>query len=200
MSDPQSARPASHIPPPPPRQPGARSGCLRFGLIGCGVLLLLGIAGIVATGMWWKRNRGDIEAQAIVAAREGARYGVSSDEAACFEEAKQRAGGAMTVVGSLSVGAYMRSCLEFSRQTPAFCDDVPPQSALRRTIEWQSARCGDDADCRNVTQVVQQYCTDGRPKRPASDTVRLMRDSAWFPSGGTRTPPADSVTADSGTF
>lgn len=171
---------------------------MRVGLIGCGVLLLLGIAAAVATGIWWKRNSPELEAEAAVAAREGARFGVTTDEAACFEQAKQRAAGSMSVAGSFSVGAYMRTCLEFARQTPAFCDDVPPQGSLRRTIEWQTARCGDDAICRNVAQVVQQYCTSGRVKRPASDTMRVMTDSIDIfgmpPAGG---PAAE---ADSGTF
>jgi hypothetical protein len=200
MSAPQNPPPSSFqspIPPPPPRPQGSGRGCLRIGLIGCGVLLLLAVAGVVATGIWWKRNEGDITAEALVAAREGARFGIGNDEAACFEQAKQRAGGAMSVAGSFSVGAYMRSCLEFSRQTPAFCDDVPPQGALRRTIEWQSARCGDDADCRNVTQVVQQYCISGRIKRPPADTMRLMGDSLDF---GTSPAPPGGAAADSGTF
>jgi hypothetical protein len=168
------------------------------GLIGCGVLILLGIVGIVASGIWWKRNRGGIEAEATVAAREGARFGVAHDEAACFEQAKQRANGSMSVAGSLSVSTYMHSCLEFSRPTPAFCDDVPPVGALRRTLEWQGARCGDDTDCRSVAQVVQQYCTSGRAKRPASDTVRVMTDSIDFGAP----PPTRGATAapDSGTF
>ncbi|HYR11629.1 MAG TPA: hypothetical protein VEQ60_27850 [Longimicrobium sp.] len=201
MSDPQNPNQSSFrspIPPPPPSAERSRSGCLRVALLGCGGVILLGILAVVFTGIWWKRNRGDIEAEAIVAAREGARYGVSNDEAACFEQAKQRAGGSLTVAGSFSVGAYMRSCLEFSRQTPAFCDDVPPQAALRRTIEWQAARCGDDTDCRNVAQVVQQYCTTGRVKRPAADTVRVMRDSTWSPLPPA--PGAAEAEADSGTF
>lgn len=170
---------------------------MRVALIGCGALVLLGIVAAVATSIWWKRNSGDIEAEAVVAAREGARYGVSNDEAACFEQAQQRASGSMSVAGGISVGAYMRSCLEFSRQTPAFCDDVPPQSALRRTIEWQAARCGDDTECRNVSQVVQQYCAGGRIKRPAADTVQVMRDTTWSPLP---TPPGGPAEADSGTF
>lgn len=175
MSDSQNpGSPPAHIPPPPPR-PERRGGCLRVGLIGCGVLVLLGIAGVVATGIWFKRNRPELQAEALVAAREGARFGVTNDEAACFEQAKQRASGSMSIAGSFSVGAYMRSCLEFARQTPAFCDDVPAVGALRRTAEWQTARCGDDAICRNVAQVVQQYCTTGRIKVRADDT-QAVRD------------------------
>jgi hypothetical protein len=196
MSDPQSPRSFNSIP-PPPRPERSRGGCMRVALLGCGALVLIGIVAAIAMSIWWKRNSGDIEAEAVVAAREGARYGVSNDEAACFEQAKQRASGSMSVAGGISVGAYMRSCLEFSRQTPAFCDDVPPQGALRRTMEWQAARCGDDTDCRNVSQVVQQYCTGGRIKRPASDTVQLMRDTTWSP---VPTPPGGSAEADSGTF
>lgn len=201
MSAPHNQPPSSFqspIPPPPPRPQGSGRGCLRVGLIGCGVLLLLGILAVVAGGIWWKRNQGDITAEAVVAAREGARFGIANDEAACFEQAKQRAGGSTSVAGAFSVGAYMRSCLEFSRQTPAFCDDVPPQGALRRTIEWQSARCGDDAECRNVAQVVQQYCTSGRVKRPPADTMRLMGDSLDF--GTSPAPPSGGAAADSGTF
>jgi hypothetical protein len=201
MSDPQPPQPSSApppIPPPPQRAPGSRRGCLRVGLIGCGVLLLLGIIAIVASGIWWKRNRGGIEAEATAAAREGARFGVANDEAACFEQAKQRASGSMSVAGSFSVGAYMRSCLEFSRPTQAFCDDVPPVGSLRRTVEWQGARCGDDADCRNVAQVVQQYCTTGRTKRPPADTVRVMTDSINF--GARPAPPAGKAAPDSGSF
>jgi hypothetical protein len=189
----------SPLPPPPPRPQRSGGGCLRVGLIGCGVLILLAIVGVVAASIWWKRNSGTLQAEVAVGAREGARYGVSNDEAACFEQAKQRAAGSMSVAGSVSVGAYMRSCLEFARESPAFCDDVPPQTALRRTIEWQGARCGDDAICRNVAQVVQQYCTSGRVKRPATDTVNVMADSSGIfgtpPPAGT--PPA---TPDSGTF
>lgn len=198
MSNQQNPPPSSFqpIPPPPQRPPGSGRGCLRMGLIGCGVLALLAVAAFVAVGIWWKRNEGGITAEALVAAREGARFGIANDEAACFEQAKQRAGGAMSVAGAFAVGTYMRSCLEFSRQTPAFCDDVPPQGALRRTAEWQSARCGGDADCRNVAQVVQQYCNSGRIKRQPADTMRLMGDSLDFgPS-----PPAGGAAADSGTF
>ena len=62
MSTPQNPPPSSYqpIPPPPPRPPGSGRGCLRMGLIGCGVLLLLGIGAVVAASIWWKRNSGDI--------------------------------------------------------------------------------------------------------------------------------------------
>ncbi|MBW3572377.1 MAG: hypothetical protein KY467_14845 [Gemmatimonadetes bacterium] len=201
MSQPQTPPPSTPppIPPPPGRPAGARRGCLRVGLIGCGVLLVLGIAAVVAIGVWWKRNRGDIEVEAAAAAREGARIGLASDEAACFEQAKQRAGGSVSMAGSFSVGAYTRSCLEFSRQTPGFCDGVPPQSALRRTLEWQSARCGDDVNCRSVGQVVQQYCTGGRVKRPAADTVRLQGEGGWWQDTARAAGPGVSIEPDSGT-
>ena len=79
MSTPQNPPPSSHspIPPPPPRAEARGGGCLRVGLIGCGVVVLLGIVGVVATGIWWKRNSGDIQAEAQVAAREGARFGIA---------------------------------------------------------------------------------------------------------------------------
>ncbi len=75
---------------------------------------------------------------------------------------------------------------------------MPPVGSLRRTIEWQGARCGDDTECRSVAQVVQQYCTSGRTKRPASDTVRVMTDSIDFDARPA--PPAGKAAPDSGTF
>lgn len=196
MSDAQNSRP-SHIPPPPPRPQGQRSGCLRYVAIGCGALFVLAILGVFAMNMWWKRNAGDIEAQAGMAAREGARSGIASDEAACFQEAVRRANGSTTVAGTFSVGAYARACMEYSRQSPGFCDNVPPVTAVRRSLAWQQERCGSDTGCRTVSQVVQQYCADGRAKRTPADTLKMTSSAGWEQD---LPRPADTAQADSASF
>jgi hypothetical protein len=188
MNTPTAAPPpaAAPPPPPPPPQKGTGRGCLKVGLIGCGALALLAIIGIAATAIWWNRNKDEFTASAGAAAREGARYGLASDEAACFEAARRRIGTDATVAATFGVGTFARACLEYSRETPGFCENVPPPTAIRRSVEWQQQRCGNDAACRNVSQVVQQYCGGGRPKRTAADTLLMMGDSA--------PPPADSGT------
>ncbi len=146
-------------------------GCLKWGLIGCGVLVLLVVLVIVAGGVWISRNKDAIAGAAIGAGQEGARFGLATDEAGCVDEGVARAGDATSVAGGIATGTFVRSCLEFSRETPGFCDDVPPPTAIRRTVTWKQERCGDDALCPNVLTVVQNYCTDDRTKRTAADTL-----------------------------
>lgn len=172
MSDPNAAPPPLPLPPPPPSPPRGR-GCLKFALIGCGALLALVVIAVVGMGIWWKRNGGDLEEGAMAAARDGARFGLVRDEAACFDEGKRRVAAASTFQSTFTVGAFVRSCMEFSRPTPGFCDNVPPATSIGKSAAWQSQRCGDDMLCRNVSQVQQTYCTEGRPKRAASDTLRM---------------------------
>lgn len=201
MPDSQTPPPASYgaIPPPPPPPPGNRRGCLRVGLIGCGVVAALLVIGIVAWAVWWNRNSDEITASAGAATREGARFGLVRDEAACFDEAKRRAAAVTTVTDGFAVGAFAQACLEYSRSTPGFCENVPPITSIRRSAEWVQQRCGTDAGCRNVSQVVQQYCTGGRTKRVAGDTLLMDADGAPPPAG--RAPPAaGAAEADSSTF
>lgn len=182
MSDPQPPPRGSYapIPPPPPRRQGESGrGCLKVGLIGCGVVLLLGVALVVSWLLWWNRNRDDLESAAGAAAREGARYGLVHDEQACLAEGTRRANDQKSLAEGFAVGAFVRACLEYSRESPGFCQDVPPVTAVRRSAEWQQQRCGGDVGCRNASQVTQGYCSEGRPKRAAADTLLMSRgDSA----------------------
>jgi hypothetical protein len=177
------------------------SGCLKFGLIGCGAIIVLVVLLIVGAGIWWNRNKGELMSGGAAAAREGARFGLAHDEAACFEEGQRRATDAADIQETFTVGAFVRGCLEYSRPTPGFCENVPPPNAIRRTIAWQNDRCGTDGVCKNVLQNVQIYCTEGRPKRTAADTL-LMDTSAGGWTGGTgQSPgPGQAEAADSSSF
>jgi hypothetical protein len=145
-------------------------GCLKFGLIGCGVLGVLFVAAVVVAGLWFKRNEGVLAG----GAQEGARFGLVRDENACFQEAQRRAAEATTVAATVGVGPFMRSCLEYSKPTQGFCGNVPPPTSIGRTAAWQSQRCGDNVYCKSVIQVVQTYCIEGRPKRQAADTLLMQ--------------------------
>ncbi|HEX6909501.1 MAG TPA: hypothetical protein VF142_03880, partial [Longimicrobium sp.] len=160
MSDAHSSSP---LPPAPPSSFKA-GGCAKAGLIGCGALVVLFILLVVAGGIWWNQNRDEIQGGASAAAREGARFGLVRDEEACFAEGQRRAAEAADIAGQFGVGAFVRSCLEYSRPTPGYCDNVPPPTAIGRTAAWTSQRCGDSVECRTVSQVVQTYCHEGRPK------------------------------------
>ena len=184
MSD---ANAASPLPPAPPTR-FRPSGCLKFGLIGCGVVVLLVVVLMVVGGVWFSRNSEKFQE----GARDGARFGLVRDEAACFDEGKRRAAEASTVTDAFRVGPFVRACLEYSQPTEGFCDDVPPATSIGRTAAWQQQRCGDDGNCRNVLQVVQTYCTGGRPKRTAADTLLMEADDGQ--------PPPATAEADTGSF
>lgn len=176
MSDQNPAPPPLPLPPPPPSRTGGR-GCLKFALIGCGALVVLFIIAVVALGFWWNRNGGGLQEGAMAASRDGARFGLVRDEAACFDEGKRRAAESTTFQGTFTVGAFVRACMEYSKPTPGYCDNVPPTTSIGRSAAWQAQRCGEDMICRNVSQVVQTYCNEGRPKRTAADTL-LMENGA----------------------
>lgn len=176
------------FPPPPPPSPEKKgmSGCLKWGLIGCGGLVLLVVLLMVAGGLWFSRNKDAIAGAAVGAGQEGARVGLGTDEAGCVEEGVARGGDALSVRAGIATGTFVRSCLEFSRETPGFCDDVPPPTAIRRTVTWKQERCGDELVCPNVLTVVQNYCTDGRTKRTAADTLGWFADEAADTLGADR--------------
>lgn len=167
--------PDTSVPPLPPAPPSSfgGKGCLKALLIGCGGLVALFIVLAIVAGILLSRNDDDGLGNRT-AARDGARFGLVRDENACFEEAQRRvtAGGAFS--STFQTGIFFRSCLEYSQPTEGFCDNVPPPTSFGRSVAWQSQRCGDNVNCRLVAQVVQAYCTEGRPKRTAADTLNML--------------------------
>jgi hypothetical protein len=162
-------------PPPPPTERSGTGGCLKFGLIGCGALLVLVVVAIIGAVIWFQRNEGSLGEAAAAATRAGARIGLTMEEEGCLEVGASRASGSGRFADGISSGAFLRGCLEFSAPTPGFCEDVPPPTAIRRTVAWQQERCAGDAGCQGVIGVVQTYCTEGRHKRTAADTLEWER-------------------------
>lgn len=165
------------LPPAPPSSFGG-GGCLKWGLIGCGGVIVLLVLLTAGAGFWFRSNRDEFEASGAVAVREGARFGLRADEAGCLAEGERRAAEASGFGGAFSAGGFVRSCLEFSRPTDGFCDNVPPATSIRRSIAWQQERCKGDRGCAAVIGLVQSYCTEGRPKRIAADTLAMPGDSS----------------------
>jgi hypothetical protein len=57
----------------------------------------------------------------------------------------------------------MRMCLEASRPTPGFCDEVPKATEFMKSAEWRLKQCrqaglGGDNNCQNLFTPVQQFC------------------------------------------
>ncbi|HEY0035237.1 MAG TPA: hypothetical protein VGB66_01050 [Longimicrobium sp.] len=179
-----------NLPPPPPSS-SSRGGCLKIAGIGCGALVVLVVLGMVASFFWLNGNRDELSAGVDKGKAEGQRFGPGTDEAGCETEAKRRAGEARSFGGKMEIGAFFRACLESSRESPGYCDNVPPPTAIRRSVTWQTARCSGDSNCALVVPVIQTYCTDGRPKLPG------LRDSTSAPAPSANSAGTDSAGTDS---
>ena len=84
-------------------------------------------------------------------------------------------GGRVGLGELLKTNLFLRSCLDAARETPGFCDAVPPQSEFVRSIRWQTAECErhgltSDRQCGQFFQQVQQSCDLRR--RAAGDDSR----------------------------
>lgn len=182
------SHPASYGEPPPPPPLRNNKGCLKVAAIGCGGLLVLFILAVAASALWLNRNKEEIGAGMEKGVAEGQRFGAGTDEAGCEAETKRRALSQRSVTGQMGLGAFFRACLQSSRETPGYCENVPRPTAIRRSAEWRTARCGSDAGCAAIAPVIQTYCADNRPKHPGLGDSTAVRT------------PVDSAGADSTTF
>jgi hypothetical protein len=58
---------------------------------------------------------------------------------------------------------FLRTCLDASRPTPGFCDDVPRQFEFMKSAQWQLQQCRHyglppEKQCGQLFQQVQQFC------------------------------------------
>jgi hypothetical protein len=174
MSDPQT--PSSFpLPPAPPPSAGA-VGCLRYALFGGGGVLALMIVAALVLGSRGSRGGEALGFATSETVRQGARFGLRTDEAGCLAEAERQAAEAPGVMEGQRTREFLRSCLEYSYPTDGFCEDVPGPEELRRTTQWQEERCdGQGAECAQRMSVVQTFCAPGSPARTAEDTLY------WYP-------------------
>jgi len=139
-------------------------------LIGCSVLVVLGVAAIVAIGWFVKTRSGDLVAKGKVIHSEGATFGRGTSESQCVATAMDRYRNDRGVVGGIKQRVWLSGCLETSTVETNFCDGVPAQDAIAGTVAWRVARCSDlgfagDSTCPNILAEVQTYCGGARKKK-----------------------------------
>lgn len=100
---------------------------------------------------------------------EGQEFGRGTDQQGCFDEGLARHRRAAGFGELLKTNLFLRSCLDASRETPGFCDAVPPQSEFVKSVRWQMAECerhglSADKQCGQLFQQVQQSCEQRRTR------------------------------------
>lgn len=140
---------------------------LKVSLVVVLVFLLLA-GGIIGAGVIWVvRNKDALIANAKAREREAAEQGKQSgrqtDNQGCLEQAVSRCKQNSGFFNATSTAIFLRSCLDSSRTTPGFCDNVPKQSDRVRSPSWISDQCdheGLSRLCGLMFEQVQYFCDE----------------------------------------
>ena len=136
-------------------------------LIIVGLVIVLGVIAVVAGGVyWWSRNKDTLIARGKAEISEGQTLGRSTDNQGCVDQSILRYKKEPGFTNLLATTIYMRSCLDVSRTTPGFCDEVPRQNEFTKSAHWRIAQCAKanlsgDNYCQQLFAPVQDFCTKG---------------------------------------
>jgi hypothetical protein len=142
---------------------------LKVLLIVALVVVLL-IAGVVVGGaVWWSRNKDALISQARELVTEGKDLGRETDNQGCVDQSIARYKKDPGFKNAVSTSIFMRACLDESRPTPGFCDEVPKETEFIKSGRWRVEQCrrvdlAGDSYCQNLFQPVQQFCQHGARK------------------------------------
>lgn len=128
------------------------------------IIVVLLIVGVVGAGVfWWMRNKDALMARAKEVVAEGRDFGGHSDNQGCVDESVARYKKEPGMSSAISTTIFMRTCLDASRATPGFCDDVPRVTEFMKSAQWRIDQCrridlSGDRYCQQLFQPVQQFC------------------------------------------
>jgi hypothetical protein len=142
-------------------------GWLKALLIVFVVVIVLAVGVVAIAGFWIYRNKDTIVAKTKQIATEAKEYGEKTDNQGCVDESISRYKASPGFTATISNGIFMRICLDNSRPTPGFCDEVPKQMEFMKTAQWRKEQCrrfdlNRDSNCTNLFAPIQQFCEEGR--------------------------------------
>jgi hypothetical protein len=140
-------------------------------LIGCGGVLLVGLAGAVAMVLWFRSHGDELMASGKAAKAAGAKAGATLTDAQCVDGALGNYAGDRGLVGAVQARVWMNGCLGTARATEGFCRGVPREAEIMRSATWRVAGCdahglGGDSTCPNILAEVQKHCDALAPPAP----------------------------------
>jgi len=142
-------------------------GWLKALLIVIVAIIVLAVGVVAIAGFLIYRNKDTIVAKTKQVATEAKEFGEKTDNQGCVNESISRYKASPGFTALISNGIFMRICLDNSRPTPGFCDDVPKQMEFMKTAEWRKEQCrrfdlSRDSNCTNLFAPIQQFCEEGR--------------------------------------
>ena len=128
-----------------------------------GILFVVGV--IAAAGFWLYRNKDALVAKTKAIDDEGRNFGEKTDNQGYVNETISRYKADPGFTSAISNGIFMRICLDKSRDTAGFCDDVPKQREFMKAAQWKKDQCQGaglehDTHCQNLFTPIQQFCEE----------------------------------------
>jgi hypothetical protein len=166
---------------------------LKVLLIVGGLLFVLVVA--AAVGLFYvARTYGPRLAEAGKhSMEEGREYGRRTDNEGCLNEAVARHARAEGFQELLKNTLFLTPCLEASKPTPHFCDDVPGRMEIMKGAQWQMDECKryglkPESQCGQLFQQVQQFCERRRAEGTGGAGAE-EEDADEGDDAGTEPPP-----------
>ena len=130
-----------------------------------GLLVVLGVVAVVGLFYVAKKYGPGLMEAGKHSMEEGREYGRRTDNEGCVTEAVARHTRAHGISDMIGNGLFFRTCLDASRPTPGFCDDVPTRLEFMKSARWQLDECkrrglSPENQCGQLFQQVQQFCED----------------------------------------
>ena len=139
-------------------------------LIIIAVILVLLVVGVIVGGVvWWSYNKDRVIGGIKESTTQGRDFGRNTDNQGCVDEALSRYRKDPGFTSAISTNLFTKSCLDASRPTSGFCNDVPKVTEFIKSGEWRTAQCrrtnlAKDNYCPQLFQPVQEYCEKGARK------------------------------------
>lgn len=135
-------------------------------LLAVALIIVVLVVGVIVAGVvWWGRNKDKLIGRAKEVMTEGREFGRNTDNQGCVDESVSRYKKDPGITTVISDSIFTRACLEASRPTPGFCDDVPKQTEFVKTAQWRIEQCrkvdlSKDSNCQNLFTPIQQFCEE----------------------------------------
>jgi len=144
-------------------------------LLAVAIIVVLLVVGVVVGGVyWWSRNKDKLIGRAKESMTEGRDFGRHADNQGCVDEALSRYKKDPGFGTAISTNLFTKACLDASRSTAGFCNEVPRITEFIKSGEWRNAQCrrvelSRDSYCPQLFQPVQEFCERG-PGKSDSDS------------------------------
>lgn len=130
-----------------------------------GAVLFVGV--ISAGVIWWTRNKDGLRTRAKESVAMGRGFGRNTDNQGCVDESISRYKKDPGFFSALNNSGFIDGCLETSRLTPGFCDNIPLGDMMKMSA-WREAQCRrydlpNDQKCGLLFTSVMMFC--GERKR-----------------------------------